>query len=176
MQTGALHSLPPAEQATRATHRAQPQRSRSLAHQQHRRHKAAEHDGTTATGAGRHSSNQLQAPALTTSPQQQRLKLPLALQHQKTPVRRPVGSSNDKLADLLHLLRLRPTASQPALLTAAIKATSSWQQAAAVFSEHSHWFNNIHTAAFISHLPKVSKCTLPWLQQCMVHPDHTSAK
>ncbi|KAF6252213.1 hypothetical protein COO60DRAFT_1704388 [Scenedesmus sp. NREL 46B-D3] len=56
---------------------------------------------------------------------------------------------------LQQLLRQRPACERPALLTAAIKACSSWQQAALLFADHSHEFNHVHTAALISHLPKV---------------------
>ncbi|WIA21794.1 hypothetical protein OEZ85_004178 [Tetradesmus obliquus] len=34
-------------------------------------------------------------------------------------------------------------------------ACASWQQAALLFADHSHEFNAVHTAALISHLPKV---------------------
>lgn len=87
-------------------------------------------------------------------------------QQQQTPSQRRAGttfnssSRSHKLEEVLQLLRSRPAVANPALLTAAIKATSSWQQAAAVFTEHSHAFNHIHTAAFISHLPKVGMTLL----------------
>jgi hypothetical protein len=61
-----------------------------------------------------------------------------------------------QLQALQQLLVERPAPERPALLTAAIKACSSWQQAALLFADHSHEFNAVHTAALISHLPKVS--------------------
>lgn len=76
---------------------------------------------------------------------------------------RPLNSSSSSsrhgkhsLAELEQLLRCRPAVEHGALLTAAIKATSSWQQAALLFTEHSDSFNHVHTAALISHLGKVS--------------------
>jgi hypothetical protein len=60
-----------------------------------------------------------------------------------------------QLQALQQLLAQRPAPERPALLNAAIKACSSWQQAALLFADHSHEFNAVHTAALISHLPKV---------------------
>lgn len=96
-------------------------------------------------------------------------------QHQSRHNRDSGGSSSsNKLAGLLLLLRSRPATSHPALLTAAIKATSSWQQAAALFTEHSHAFNHIHTAAFISHLPKVRRYKLGVLVNIWPLPSFSS--
>jgi hypothetical protein len=71
------------------------------------------------------------------------------------------GASNSSrpprmpLQKLQQLLRERPACERPVLLTAAVKSCSSWQQAALLFADHSHEFNHVHTAALISHLPKV---------------------
>jgi hypothetical protein len=65
------------------------------------------------------------------------------------------GSARLSLQELQQLLGERPAAERPALLTGCIKACSGWQQAALLFADHSHEFNHVHTAALISHLPKV---------------------
>lgn len=65
------------------------------------------------------------------------------------------ASARLSLQQLQVLLRQRPAPERPALLTCCIKACASWQQAALLFADHSHEFNAVHTAALISHLPKV---------------------
>jgi len=42
-----------------------------------------------------------------------------------------------------------------ALITSRIKATTTWQQAYAVFVQNSHLFNHINTCAMITHLSKL---------------------
>lgn len=81
------------------------------------------------------------------------------------------ASARLSLQQLQALLRQRPAPERPALLTCCIKACASWQQAALLFADHSHEFNAVHTAALISHLPKVRLAAAA----CLVGPRKLAA-
>jgi hypothetical protein len=74
---------------------------------------------------------------------------------QKHASKHTASNSGSTRRSLQQLLAERAAYERPPLLTAAVKACSSWQQAALLFADHSHEFNHVHTAALISHLPKV---------------------
>ncbi|KAF8054975.1 hypothetical protein HT031_006865 [Scenedesmus sp. PABB004] len=71
------------------------------------------------------------------------------------------GNSGRTWEELRALLRTRPPAAHPALLSAAIGASGDWRQAGELFCEHSAAFNARHAAALLTALPRVLPRALP---------------